>query len=102
MTRTRRGDEPDGDRARGRWLLVAGAATGIALAAAGVVRAPAGEPSATNVADASPLLDPLPPDALARVNGRLILRRDFDQVARWTPSQARHRTLPWRSESSNG
>ncbi len=69
--------------ARGRWLLLAGAAAGIALLAVGVLRTPTGnKPVAEQPAHSTPALNRglLPPEAVARVNDRLITRKDFEQV----------------------
>jgi peptidyl-prolyl cis-trans isomerase C len=64
---------------RGRWLLLAGSAVGIAMVAAGVLGASAVVvPGPGQAASAESV--PLPADAVARVNDRLIARRDFEQV----------------------
>lgn len=64
---------------RGRWLLLAGSVIGIAMAAAGMLRTSAVDLPVAG--DAPPdVRFALPNDVVARVNDRLISRRDFQLV----------------------
>jgi PPIC-type PPIASE domain len=65
---------------RAHWLLLCGAAAGVILAAADVLREPAPEPSLSSTASQAKSPEPLPADAVARVNGRLIRIQDFKEV----------------------
>jgi len=74
------GHGPRGSTARGRWLLLTGAAIGIATAAAGILRRPAADEPPAAEPTTIAAREPLPPDAVARVNERLIGRKDFEQA----------------------
>ena len=73
---------PSHSSARGHWLLLAGAGTGLVLAAAGILR-PAVEkvpPLSVEVPRPAMGIEPLPPDVVARVNDRFITAQEFAQV----------------------
>lgn len=65
---------------RAHWLLLCGAAAGVILAAVDVLREPAPEPPPPATAFQAEPLEPLPADAVARVNDRLIRIQDFKEV----------------------
>ncbi len=71
---------------RAHWLLLCGAAVGVVLAAMGVLRgAPPGSPRTLLRETGEKAPPPLPDNAVASVNGRLIRVRDFeDALARET------------------
>ncbi len=85
---------------RAHWLLLCGAATGVVLAAMGVLRgAPLGPSGSLRPETNGNLIQPLPDNAIARVNGHLIRVRGFeDALARetaggMTPDAAAKRRL---------
>lgn len=65
---------------RAHGLLLCGAAAGVILAAADVLREPAPEPSPSSTVSQAKPPEPLPADAVARVNDRLIRVQDFKEV----------------------
>lgn len=74
-------DVPGHSPRRAYWLLICGAAAGVILTATGVLRAPtARRPEPTEAAPPEKSPKPLPADAIARVNGRVIRLEDFQQL----------------------
>lgn len=65
---------------RGRALLLCGAVVGIVMAAAGLVREPPVPQSAPSVSSATSPPAGLPSDVVARVNGRLLTRSEFERA----------------------